>query len=488
MRTLTPASAAMAIVVALTTCLEAADGPPAVDKPPNIVLIGMDALRSDHLGCYGYGRPTSPNIDLLASQGVLFERCYSTASTGFSSFMSIFTGLNPAVHSHILRTDKLMPAIPTLPERLKQKGYYCVAVAALDGSRGLARGFDLYDDYTCYVEAWLHYSIAGGIEPSLDYGLEDLVLSDVVTRRAVELLKRAQQSGKPFFLFVHYRDPYPNYVPPFPYNVMFDPDYEGKMNGRDVDQMRTSPPAGRDLEHMKARYDGEIAYTDRELGRFLDALNKTADPENTLVILVGDDGEALAEHGKLSHGHSAYREEVCVPMIWRWSGRMPPGHRVKTLVTQLDMVVTLRDLLRLDNLDLIQGRSLWSGLVGKQMPEDRQVFFYQCWRPETIDMAVTQDHLRLHAQVAKYLDRETWQFRLFDVEKDPGERNDLFGTGHPDEQRLREALERLRSECLALRAYFQSRSGKAENSLAEKDRRLVESLGYVAGAPAKTDK
>jgi len=146
-----------AVIVPVTAGLHQAA--PRIKTPPNIVLIAIDTLRRDHLGCYGYKRPVSPNIDKLAAEGVLFERSYSPASWTLPSFTSMFTGLLPATHG-ITRGSgqRLVAAIPTLAEHLKKKGYYCTAVVSnpcAAGKYGLAKGFDVYDDYSIHLGAEL---------------------------------------------------------------------------------------------------------------------------------------------------------------------------------------------------------------------------------------------------------------------------------------------------------------------------------------------
>jgi len=151
---------------------------PKVDRPPNIVLIGIDALRADHLGCYGYARSTSPNIDKLAAEGALFENCYSASSWTLPSFVSIFTGLMPAAHGVVKETVSLSPAVPVLPEQLRRLGYCCAAVVScpmLDGRYGFARGFDRYDDYSVMLGLRVAGMLAPAYKKDPGYGWEEAV-------------------------------------------------------------------------------------------------------------------------------------------------------------------------------------------------------------------------------------------------------------------------------------------------------------------------
>jgi len=331
------------------------------------VLIAIDTLRRDHLGCYGYKRPVSPNIDKLAAEGVLFERSYSPASWTLPSFTSMFTGLLPATHG-ITRGSgqRLVAAIPTLAEHLKKKGYYCTAVVSnpcAAGKYGLAKGFDVYDDYSIHLGAELGMF-------AVDYGqdlgvVNNVVTGESVTQQAILQLSQAKKTGKPFFLFALYFDPHDSYIPPAPYNRRFDPKYKGKMDGKNIPSLQNRLPSARDIQNLIARYDGEIQYTDMQVGKLVRHIDKTFSPRNTIIILVSDHGEAFGEHGMLLHGNSAYKEEVCIPMIWRWRGVLPKGHRVKNPVLNMDIAKTLSELLRLDRFTLLQGQSLWAGQIGR---------------------------------------------------------------------------------------------------------------------------
>ena len=418
------------LVFALFPFMAGADDvAPQISRPPNIVFVAIDTLRNDHLGCYGYHRRVSPNIDALASQGVLFEQCYSVASWTLPSFMSMFTGLMPVVHGCTSQDcQALSRAIPTLPEQFKQRGYFCAAVVSnpyVNGKYGFKRGFDEYDDYSVFLEAELALF---SVDVHQDRGsVQDVVTGDIVTQQAKLLMDRAKASGKPFFLFILYFDPHESYIPPPPYNKMFDPDYQGKIDGRGVSSMRYSPPTGRDLQHLTAQYDGEIAYTDAKVGELLKKLDSISEPTNTITILVSDHGEAFGEHGMLLHGNNAYREEICIPMIWRWPGVLPRGHRVRAPVSNIDIATTLKELMHFEKLKPIQGESLWPGLLGGQLPGDRPIFSQKAFGSSFTHLALTLGNLRCHARFEDKLDEKTG-FALYDLSQDPWEQNNVIGT------------------------------------------------------------
>jgi arylsulfatase A-like enzyme len=227
----------------------------------------------------------------------------------------MFTGVLPAAHGCDRHDSAIPGAAPTFPEVLKKHGYFCAGVVSnpfLHGKFGFARGFDEYDDESVFLDAELGLFKADSAHESGTVG--EVVTADSVNQQAVCLLGKARDSGQPFFLFVVYFDPHDSYVPP-PFDRKFDADYSGSVDGRQLVAMRHAPPPKRDLEHLVARYDGEIAYIDRMVARLLDQVDLVSDPEHTLVILVSDHGEAFAEHGSLLHGNSPHGEEVMVPMI-----------------------------------------------------------------------------------------------------------------------------------------------------------------------------
>jgi arylsulfatase A-like enzyme len=396
-----------------------------------------------------------------------------------ASFMSMMTGQLPAAHGCKTDVDALSPSMPTVPERLRQGGYYCAAVVSnpLVGAKfGFGRGFEKYDDYTVFLDAEL--ALLGAETPGQYTGVGELVSGATVTRQAKRLLEAARKTGKPYFLFVHYFDPHDSYVPPAPYDRQFDREYVGGMDGRDIQSLRNFPPPPRDLEHLRARYDGEIAYEDAQVGQLLRAVD--AAPEganNTLVILVSDHGEAFGEHGKLLHGNSTYSEEVAVPMIWRWRGVLPAGRRVKTAVGTNDIAATLAELFRFNQFETIHARSLWPALLGGQFPDadivsDKCIFF-------PMQLSLTRGNLRLHARFANSPDKADTEYELYDVSKDPGEKQNLLAADHPQIKSMKIALLRVWSQCMELRKQHNVDTPANQVKLDDKERRRIQGLGYT---------
>ena len=482
---------ASVLATSFLVCLTPADqAEPQFSSPahlPNIVLIAIDTLRSDHLGCYGYQQHTSPNIDALAEEGVVYENCYTAASWTFPSFVSLFTGLLPAAHG--CTPDEAIPArIPLFPEQLAKRGYFCAAVVSnpvLSSKYGFSRGFDEYDDHSVSREVELGLLEPGNEHFRGEVRASEMITGAAVTRIARRLLRRATASAKPFFLFVHYFDPHDSYIPPAPYDLKFDPDYGGAMTGSGISRLRGSPPSGRDLQHLIARYDGEIAYEDSLIGELLQQLDQSSASLNTITVLVSDHGEAFAEHGKLLHGNSPYREEVHVPMIWRWPRVLPKGHRVTPAVSTIDIAVTLRDLLGLEDMGDLQGESLWPALVGRPV-RDRRLIVSQTAMADAPDvqpyhLALTEGTWRVHVRFDQHPGAEGSLVEAYEISSDPTEQVDLIaenGRSEYIESIVQEAV-RVWEKCKSLRHKCErSEKGPVLNFTQEELER-IKALGYV---------
>ena len=321
----------------------AGDGVAATPEPrrPNVLFIVVDTLRADHLGAYGYHRDTSPRIDeLLAGRGVVLEQAWAQAPWTLPSAVSYFTGRYPGeiLSGHDLRTEFAIPAaVPSLAERFRRLGYRTAGFYAnptLHAGNGFARGFESF-----YTPPPTPASLA--------------LHGDTVTERALPWLR--SHGGEPFFLYLHYLDPHDPYTAPVVEatgRTPFDPGYGGAVDGTWPHALfsgdRELPDPERDLEHLVALYDSEVAYVDGEIGRLLDALPEAV-LADTLVVLTSDHGEELLDHGWWKHGITVYEEQLRVPLILRWDGRLPAGARVRRPVELVDLVPTLLAAARVGN-------------------------------------------------------------------------------------------------------------------------------------------
>ncbi len=284
-----------------------------------VIMIGVDTLRADHLGCYGYSRDTSPTIDKLASEGTLFEQCISTSPWTFTSFGSMFTGKYPSASGATTVNKFLRNEEDTFAEAMSRNGFLTCAVTNnvwFSPSFNLLQGFDNHRDFD---------NVAG---MSLDYAQNWLM-----NNRDVDCL-----------LFVHLIDPHLPYSPPGDYAHKFDPDYRGPyetfFNGIEdyrAGKLEITPKLN---EHLIDLYDGEIAYMDNALGEFLNSLETNRLMDGATIILAADHGEEFLDHGSFEHGHSMYNELLHVPLIIKGPG-YKAGRRFDGLVSPMDIYATL---------------------------------------------------------------------------------------------------------------------------------------------------
>ncbi len=379
----------------------------------NVVIIGVDTLRADHLGCYGYHRKTSPNIDQLAADGVLFENCIAPSPWTLPSFATVFTSLYPSQHGARGSHKALGTGFPTLAEILKSQGYLTGAIVNapyLKRSFKVDRGFDTYDmpprrgrnasGTTSHALAWID-------------SLPD----------------------KPFLLFVHYFDPHLPYAPPAPYDTLFDPGYHGKIGSRfqpkalprvrlqDIRKLLTY--TDQDWRHIEALYDGEVAFTDRAIGDLLSGLKERGLLDNTLIVFLSDHGEEFLEHGGFEHGHSLYGELLHVPLIFVLKGRIPRGLRLRQQVRLLDILPTILELSGVDCDAHTEGVSLVPLIEGKNRKARGETLLPPHLAfSESILYGPEKKSITAWPWKVIY-DTKTHEWMHFDLENDPDEQEPL---------------------------------------------------------------
>ncbi|MFN2377696.1 MAG: sulfatase [Candidatus Binatia bacterium] len=322
----------------------------------NVVLISLDSLRADHVGAYGYKRDTSPNFDRFAREGVLYRNAIATSSWTLPTHLTMFTGRSQISHGVNVDTKVLSSAIPTLGEIFHEAGYATAGFVSgpyVGGHYGYARGMDEYEDLSA---RW-----GKGAEARA------AILSPEINEKGLAWLA-GQDGEQPFFLFLHYFDIHYDFVPPPPYDTMFDPDYTGTMDGRmfierDDVHPRMDP---RDLDHIRALYDGEIRFTDEHVGRILDHLKSHGLLESTVVMIVSDHGDEFFEHGNKGHHRTVYDEVLHIPFALRLPGGEHAGKTVDDQVTLLDVFPTLLDAAGFSVPGDAEGDSLVAWLRGEK--------------------------------------------------------------------------------------------------------------------------
>jgi arylsulfatase A-like enzyme len=319
-------------------------------KAPLVVVYLVDTLRADHTGVYGYSRKTTPELDAFARDAVVFEAAVAHASWTKPSVASILTSRLPAQHRAVQLRDPLGPDNPTIAKRLSDRGWSTVAAIANSVIYGEESAFDPGFD----VFAGLH-------------GEEDrrskLVGADVVVDSALAFL--GARRGLPTFLYVHTMDPHVPYAPPEPFDRMFEPH---PVEGHPAQDPRTDYREPLDRERMMAQYDGDVAFGDREFGRFVRGLKQAGLYDDALVVFLSDHGEEFLDHGRWLHGRSLFDELIRVPLLVKFPGNESRGRRVAEQVQLVDVVPTILEAAKLPVPADLAGRPLQATVRGGSKP------------------------------------------------------------------------------------------------------------------------
>jgi choline-sulfatase len=367
-------------------------------RRPSVLLITIDTLRADHVSAYGYAVRTTPRLDRLASEGVLFEQAYAGTTVTGPSHATLLTGRPARAHGVVRNGYRLPPGEETLAGILKARGWATAAVVSaypLNRRFGLATGFDAYDDTFLAAESSEPRSRWEGRALDEPYDRR----ADATTRRAAAWLAQ-RVAGAPFFLWVHYFDPHTPYDAPAAWRL---------------------PGAGAGVHEA---YDAEIRFADDQVGKLLDVLEARGDARDTLVVVTADHGEGLGDHGELHHGPVVYEEAVRVPLMMRFPNRLPAGARRSDLVESLDVAPTVLELLGQPARRGFLGQSLVSAAHGKASDARRFVIVqseYDEGADETV-FGIRQGH-------TKYIETRTGgatrRRELYDLGSDAAERKDL---------------------------------------------------------------
>lgn len=342
----------------------------------NLLFIFVDTLRADHVGAYGYKRNTTPRLDELAKDATLFERAYSHSPWTMPSAASMFTSLEPRDHGIKDWLQPLSKRFLTLPEHLRDHGY---------STEGIVSHVTFKDSYN-FDQGFDHYDAS-----VLDKGKSKYIsTAKEVSDLAIAALD--QERDKPFFLWLHYFDPHNDYLP-----------HEGyEFGDRKIDL-----------------YDGEIAFTDAQIGRVLDKLKEKDLYDQTIIVFIADHGEEFNDHGGFKHTNTLYEELIHIPLIIRVPGFRPD--RIDTLVTESDVAPTLCNLL---------GVPIPEQFKGIPFAFDDQAFFVKNNRVVFAE-TFARGNRKIGILRDKYKlihDLKMERFFLFDLSEDPAEEEDLSET------------------------------------------------------------
>lgn len=413
-------------------------------SPSNVVLIVLDSVRRDHVSCYGYERTTTPNIDRLAQDGVLFQQAYSTSCWTVPAHASLFTGLYPSKHGADLQT-KLEDRHQTLAGYLGAHGYRTAAISC-NGlvSSNLNRGFEVSLDVNA-LRGGAH-GLPRRLTRAIHRRWRDRTARDRGAVRATKLASRwlgKQEKNKPFFLFLNYMECH------LPYRLrgverhrFVDPQRRGQADAVPQDPFGvmagavTLPPEA--LDHLKALYDGALHYMDRQVGALVERLKELELYQNTLVMVTSDHGESFGEHGLLDHQYGLYEHLIAVPLIMRMPGGERGGETHRSPVQHVDVLPTLAGWLGSSSGNGESGR--WQGRsMFEKPPRETVVAEYLVPNLRTIRRRFPEaDTSRFEAALRsirmgrnKLILRSDGQRELYDLVADPGETINLAAS-QPD--------------------------------------------------------
>ncbi|MBI5434737.1 MAG: sulfatase [Planctomycetes bacterium] len=493
----------------------------------NVVLISIDSLRRDRLGCYGHhpefapDQAVSPHIDELASRGVTFDSAWTSSSWTLPAHMSLLTGLSAAGHGVESDDVRLDPLRETLAERFRAAGWATAGEFSgpyLHPRYGFDRGFERYES-AMLSEAQIDELVARerarrvttgepGVTDAEERAFRARVSNwDVTSSRVTAQAERflADHDDRPFFLFLHYFDVHYDHLPDAAVPGLahaFDADYKGAFDGRnwyfDPRVRELEPPftrriGERDLRHVMALYDAEVQWVDHHVGRVLAALEQLGLADDTIVAVVSDHGDEFFEHDGIGHRNTLFAEVERIPLVLALPDGEHAGRRVLAPVRIHDLAPTLLDYAGAPPLRACDSASFRPLLAGTEyVPRDAPSRLYdpapwfvnvrEAWRDARFTVIRHFEVAGEHAEQVRDAASGEPIFHVFDRDSDPDERAAL----RPSDPRYRDAVERYRRAWRAEQAFLdtQPRSPIDALRVVEEDphqRAQLEALGYAAG-------
>ncbi|PYQ59690.1 MAG: hypothetical protein DMF53_18375 [Acidobacteria bacterium] len=441
---------ATAAIPQTATAVPASLRPAAGPRPRNVILYLVDALRADHLGCYGYSRPVSPHVDAFARQAVTFRHTVAQSSWTRPATTTILTGLLPRTHGVNGRRDKLSEQALTLAEMLQARGYH---TAGFVTNGNVARSFGLGQGFETYELLPRKHSAATDVNAA-----------------AAGWLESGWKRDAPFFLYLHTVEPHAPYTPPAPFRQRFAPEVHDELLTRmkvfhrlEDGSLAPTPELRQSLLDL---YDAEIAANDAAFGELIDLLARRGLWEDTVVVFISDHGEELFEHGGWEHGKTLHSEVLDVPLIVRAPGA--GARTVQRQVQQVDVAPTILDLLELPISPVVEGRSLAPWILGEAPGDDAEDEAYSWLDQHGFRAAsVTTPAWRMIEDRAPDAGRS-----LYDRQADPGEHRDLA-----DERAVRTGY--LRAHLLAAERRRKGALQAGTAVLDEELRKELQALGYL---------
>lgn len=452
---------------------------------PNIILISIDTLRADHLGCYGYSKNTSPNIDRFAGENVLYKNAFAQAPYTLPSHASMFTSLYPNQH---LAVQALSEDHITMAEMLKVEGYatYAITGGGLVSERfGLMQGFDSveYNKDSGYI--------------SEDREIHSKILT------SLSLLKDVKQ---PFFLFLHSYQVHVPYLHPKEYDIFYEGKYNGKITGDFIEDMKYQARdelknvdkqnsfkiirffklSDENRKRMISHYDQGIYYTDTELQIFFDALKKAGMYEDSLIVLTSDHGDEFFEHGGWQHGHTLYNELIHVPMIIKYPGFMKQKPAEYDFTARLiDILPTMLDVIQVTTPYHLEGQSLVSnerkesGSAAMMIDPDGEIFkISEISQNREYKYIQTNDKV-IPIDKRSHFNRPKDFEELYDLENDWLEATNIIESKPEEKQKLVEIKKNHINSAAEYSKYLEQLESAEEQVLDPATIEQLKTLGYI---------
>jgi arylsulfatase len=434
----------------------------------NLILITIDTLRADHLGCYGYPRDTSPSVDGLAKQSVVFTHCVTQATATAASHASIFTSLYPPAHGVTHNSLSLSPEIPSLIGVLEKNNYRTgafVSSIVMGSLRGLDQGFQIYDD----------------ILESRELNREDAYErpADLTTSAALDWIQYG--GNKRFFAWIHYIDPHGAYYPPEQYRGLFVGDQwyrEGdELPAGSIHYPQHAIPAyqilseHRDPAYYVAQYDAEIRFVDDQVGRLLRHLEEAGLLSNTVIVITSDHGETLAEREYyFSHGIRTYDDQALIPLIMYFPDRAQHTE-ISAQVRAIDIMPTVLDRLGVGIDATVHGQSLMPLVRGDDDYSGGPALIFSESGKELYDVDLGSQR-SLRTPKRKYIRNSRDETEeLYNLEDDPLERTNLAATDSMTAAEMGKLFD------AQARGIQQAKTLERKHS--EEEIKKMESLGYI---------
>ena len=448
-----------ALAISIAGCSGGSPAPPRV-----LVLISIDTLRADHLGCYGNRIVQTPHMDRLAAEGVVFDNHVSSCPTTLNSHTSLMTGTYGHTHGAARNGFVVREGNTMLAEALRDSGYATAGFAGafpLHTRFGFSQGFDHYDAAV--------KSRSG----------------DQVNDRVLRWLDG--QDAERLFLFVHYWAAHYPYTPPPPYDRMYRRDALGiRGTMGDIERVRDAlasdlPEAGRQSDALRAAYAGGVTFVDAHVGALLDGLRARGIYDEALILLTSDHGEAMDEHDEYwDHGRTTYASSTHVPLIVKLPGGRLAGTRSSLVASNVDVMPTILELTGVSPPPAVEGASFASVFDGGPT-EPRPPAFSEATKPHpaTVEPGAWTNRRNDKAVRSgdwKLIHRpRTGETELFDLGTDPGETRDLL------RRPTRAARQRARKLLTALRTWSERAGAAARRDASDESLETLRALGYAGG-------